>query len=685
MVPGRHFESDSELRGCKALLEMADIIVRHRDLGELLRNLAPRVRDVVSFELLWISLHDAPTNSMRVHVSEGVGLSTATPLEPVSETPGGWVWQHQQSLIISDLSAETRFPHAVKILERAGIRSGCIVPLTAAQNRLGALALGSLEPNGYEENDLPFLQRMADVVALAVDSALTRGAFEREKDRLQVLLDLNTALASSLDLSQLFPIVSGHLRKVVKQDLATVALFDESTRSLKVYALDPSATNGGLYPGLVLPVDGSAPGRAFREKEALVLGREEVAQFHAKLTQQLAPEPGFQSACCIPLISRNGPVGTLNLASREENAFVPQDMTLLKQVAAQIAIALDNARAYSEIAELKNKLAGERLYLQDEIRSELNFEEIVGESAPLKHALDQAKTVAPSGATVLILGETGTGKELIARAIHRMSTRSKASFIKLNCAAIPTGLLESELFGHEKGAFTGAISQKIGRLELADKGTLFLDEVGDIPLELQPKLLRVLQDQEFERLGSIRTQRVDIRLIAATNRDLGEAIKHRQFRSDLFYRLNVFPIRIPPLRERKPDIPLLVRYFVQLYARRMNKTIDSIPAEAAAVLNNWHWPGNVRELENLMERSVILSESGILRVPLSELRVLENDRTGAVGALENVEREHIIRILRETGGVISGLSGAAARLGMKRTTLQSRIQKLGISRADYEN
>jgi PAS domain S-box-containing protein len=335
--------------------------------------------------------------------------------------------------------------------------------------------------------------------------------------------------------------------------------------------------------------------------------------------------------------------------------------------------------------ELENeKLATEKLYLEDEIRSELHFGEIVGETAPLKQVLNQARIVAPSDATVLILGETGTGKELVARAIHRMSSRKNASFIKLNCAAIPTGLLESELFGHEKGAFTGAISQKIGRLELADKGTLFLDEVGEIPLEIQPKLLRVLQDQEFERLGSTRTIKVDIRLISATNRDLAQSISSREFRSDLYYRLSVFPIRMPELRERKEDIPLLVRYFVQEFARRMKKQIETIPTEAMNALVGWPWPGNVRELENFIERSVILSNGPILNVPLLELSVTSQDSDNDA-TLENLRRETIVRVLRETRGVLSGPQGAAARLGLKRTTLQSKMQKLGISREEYEN
>jgi formate hydrogenlyase transcriptional activator len=352
----------------------------------------------------------------------------------------------------------------------------------------------------------------------------------------------------------------------------------------------------------------------------------------------------------------------------------------LGQVAQQVAIAVDNALAYRQIGELKDKLAEEKLYLEAEIRTEYIFEEIIGESAALKEVLKQLEVVAPTDSTVLIQGETGTGKELIARALHKLSGRRERTFVKLNCAAIPTGLLESELFGHEKGAFTGAIAQRIGRFELADGGTLFLDEVGDVPLELQAKLLRVLQEQEFERLGSTRTIRVNVRLVAATNRDLNQMVAEKQFRSDLYYRLNVFPITVPPLRERTADIPVLVRYFAQQYARRMNKRIETIPSEAMHVLSGYAWPGNVRELENFIERAVILSQGAQLQVPVAELAKAKGMVPSGIATLETAEREHIERALREANWIIGGPAGAATRLGMKRTTLQSKLQKLGISR-----
>jgi formate hydrogenlyase transcriptional activator len=373
-------------------------------------------------------------------------------------------------------------------------------------------------------------------------------------------------------------------------------------------------------------------------------------------------------------------LGTLNLGSSRPSAFSCADAELLTQVAGQVAIALDNALAYREINELKEKLEKENVYLRDEIRTETNFEEIVGESAGLKRVLQELEIVAPTDSTVLILGETGTGKELIARALHQLSTRSDRAFVKINCAAIPTGLLESELFGHEKGAFTGAISQKVGRFELAHRGTIFLDEIGEVPLELQSKLLRVLQEQEFERLGGTRTIRVDIRLVAATNRDLTHMMEAGLFRSDLYYRLHVFPITVPPLRERQEDIPVLVRYFAQRYATRMKKPIETIPTKTMDHLAHYHWPGNIRELENLIERAVILSQGSELSVPLTELKTAIPTQRQLLATLEGAERDHILHALRDTKWVIGGSSGTAARLGMKRTTLISKMKKLGISR-----
>ncbi len=497
-----------------------------------------------------------------------------------------------------------------------------------------------------------------------------------------MLLDVSAILASNSDLHQVFPRISARVRRVLRHEYAGFELHDSNT-GLLVRQVEDFPLGKGMLSSVPISPYNSPGGRALQERSPLTFSREQMEGFQAEITKSFLAE-GLRSLCCVPMVRPNGPLGVLVLGSTRPNAFPGEDLDLLNQVATQLAVALENHRAALEIQTLKDRLAEEKKYLEGDLPTEGVFEGIVGYSPAFKKVMEQVVTVAASNATVLILGETGTGKELVARALHRMSRRKDAPFIKLNCAAIPTGLLESELFGHERGAFTGAINQKIGRLETADGGTLFLDEIGEIPLELQPKLLRVLQDQEFERLGSNKTIKVDLRLVAATNRDLAKGVSEREFRSDLYYRLNVFPIQVPPLRERREDIPLLVRYFVHKFAARMERNIETIPKETMKILASWPWPGNIRELENLMERSVILSEGRALHVPLSEMRSVGGGAaTGGDQSLDAAEREHIIRVLRETRGMISGPSGAARRLGLKRTTLQSKMHRLKITRKDY--
>jgi formate hydrogenlyase transcriptional activator len=694
-------------RQLEALLEVAESIAQHRDLAALFHDLAERLHSVVDFDFLTLVLHDPERNVMRLHILE---TRLPTPAKTGSETPmdghpSGWVWQSQQPFVVSDTEEDHRFPDFLQRLREVGVRSLAMVPLTTAQRRLGAMGFGRLVPQGITETEVQFMQRAASQVAVAVDNALnfqTSQAYQsqlaRERDRLQVLLDVNNVLVSTRELPELFRGIVTSLEKVIHHDYTSLALRDSASGLLKIHALDFSSRPGLFEQEVTVPLDTTPSGLCFTTAQPLLARGAELDRFPNEIIRALRAD-GVETICCVPLITQGRTLGTLNLASRRADAFPHQDVELLQQVSAQIAIAVENALAFKQIDALKDTLAKEKLYLEEEIRSEFNFEEIVGDSPALKRTLAQVEVVAAAGTAVLITGETGTGKELIARAIHNLSPRRERTFVKINCAAIPGGLLESELFGHERGAFTGALTQKIGRFELADRGTLFLDEIADLPLDLQPKLLRVLQEQEFERLGSNRTQRVDVRIVAATNSDLSKLVAERTFRSDLFYRLNVFPIHIPALRERSEDVPHLVRYFVQKFSRSLNKAVAYIPAEAMDALSSYSWPGNIRELENFMERAVLLSPGKELRVPISELKpVASAAESGAdssssstsltslpssppsISTLEDAERQHILRALRQTEWRIAGAKGAAVILGMKRTTLQARMRKLGIRR-----
>jgi formate hydrogenlyase transcriptional activator len=691
-------------RQLEALLEVSEAIAHQRDLPALFHDLAARLHSVIEFDYLSLVLHDPARNVMRLHILETqiLGEKPVGSETSIEDNPSGWVWQTQQPFVVSDALEETRFPEFLKKLREHNVRSLANLPLTTAQRRLGAMGFGRLVPQRITDSDLHFMQRVASLVAVAVDNALNfesaqayQAQLARERDRLRVLLEINNVLVTTRELPEVFRGIVSTLERVIHHDYTSLALLDADTGLLKIHALDFPGNPGIFKPETTVSRDNSPAGRAISTSRPLIARGSELDGYDSEIIRILRAE-GLQAVCCTPLVHHGRTFGTLNLASRRLDAFNAQDLELLLPVGAQIAIAVENALAFKEIDALKNKLAVEKLYLEEEIRSEFNFEEIVGESAALKRALAQVELAAPAGTTVLLLGETGTGKELFARAIHNLSPRRDRTFVKINCAAIPSGLLESELFGHERGAFTGAISQKIGRFELADRGTLFLDEVGDLPLELQPKLLRVLQEQEFERLGGNRTQRVDVRVVAATNQDLSKQVAERAFRSDLYYRLNVFPIQIPALRERPEDIPLLVRYFVQRFSRSLNKAVEYIPADVMDALSSYSWPGNIRELENLLERAVLLSPGKELRVPLSEIKSSAGNSTAgadlsssltspasltsSISTLEEAERQHILRALKHTQWRIAGPKGAATILGMKRTTLQARMRKLGIRR-----
>jgi formate hydrogenlyase transcriptional activator len=660
------------------LIRVSQAIKSHRDSDELFRALTAELRRVVPFDGVFCTHYNEAADKVEWRWSE-TASGMQLPDFPPQETLTLWVYRHQQPLAIPYLDQELRFPRLTEFLKSEGIQSACAFPLTTVRRRLGSFGFCSRMPNAYSEEEIRFLSLVVDQVALAVDDALNAEELEKKNRQLTLLLELNNAVVSNLELRDLLRAMSSSVRKIMKTDGAGVALPDAENNHLRIYALDLPVNRTATREGHLIPLDPPiAPVRVFRNGKPEVVTRS-PDDFTWCDFPESAVADGVCSMCFLPLISRGRTLGILMLARHEPAAFTPDDVDFLMQIANQLAIAVENALGYHEIAELKDKLAREKVYLEDEIRSELRFDDIVGRSAALRSLLQQVEVVAPTDSTVLIYGETGSGKELIARAIHDLSARRQNAFVKLNCAAIPTGLLESELFGHEKGAFTGAVAQRIGRFEVADRGTIFLDEIGEVPLELQPKLLRVLQEREFERLGSSRTIRTDARLVAATNRDLAVMVQEQKFRSDLFYRLDVFPLRVPPLRERRDDIPVLVRHFVQQYARRMNKTIDTIPSETMTTLVQYHWPGNIRELQNLVERAVILSPGPVLNVPASGLQSrFEPAASRKIDTLEDAERRHIMDALHATNWVVGGPKGAAKLLGMKRTTLQWRMDKLGI-------
>ncbi len=662
----------------EGLLRAANAIAACSDCDSTGDRLTDELHNIVAFDYLHVVAYESGTTIVEWQLTDvrGSRKNCSARMSASNDDPILWVHERRQPLVINDWSRETQFPEQRQLMLDMNIASTCVLPLIRGSRRLGVLSFGHSTANAYPEDEAHFLSLVADQIALAIDAAVNFYSSQRAQEQLKLILDLTNRVVSNLDFDELLRVISANVRQVMKCDAAAIMLPESDGKHLRVHALDFPESRGLFTKTALIPIEGTMPGETFRTGKPMVVNRLDPAEIPPEMYAKAAGE-GLNSLCDVALISRDRMLGVLAVARREENAFDSGELAFLSQVATQVAIGVENALAYGEIADLKDKLAQEKLYLEEEIRGEMDFEGIVGQSSALRHVLNLVETVAPSDSTVLLLGETGTGKELIARAIHDRSRRKDRTFVKLNCAAIPTGLLESELFGHERGAFTGAISQKTGRLELADQGSLFLDEVGDIPIEIQPKLLRALQEREFERLGSTRTKKVDIRLVAATNRDLETMIENREFRSDLYYRLNVFPIRIPPLRERPEDIPLLVRYFAQKYGRRMEKQIESIPATAMKKLASWHWPGNIRELENFIERSVILTHGSALQVPTAELG--NNGKTFPVAGTHDAnERDEILRILKATKGRVAGPEGAADRMGIKRTTLISRMKKLGI-------
>jgi formate hydrogenlyase transcriptional activator len=668
----------------RALLEVVSSVASQPTVDELFRELTAKLSRFVHFDRLVLLLQDEERPLVKV-----AGLYSSLPYQvqagfelPIEETPAGEVIRNQRRRYIADIFSETSYPQLMKVLRAEKLRTICYLPLTSPSRRLGALAFATQSPLQYTEEQLSFMEHVLKPVAIAVDNILNREQLERERDRLRLTLEVNNALVTRLQLNELFEHVSERIRGAVPHDILALTIWDAEEEKLRFRTQANPGQASFLLEDEIAPLDGTASGEAFKSGRPVIYGFDQICRMEGQYKRNLV-EQGIRSLCAVPLRTARGKVGAISLSSRDDQAYDDGRVSVLQALADQLAIAVENAMSFAKVEELNRKLWEAKLYLEEELQTTAVADGILGNSPGIRKVIQQIQTVAPTDATVLILGETGSGKELVARALHQKSPRGRGTFVKLNCAAIPTGLLESELFGHEKGAFTGAIAQKIGRCEIAHQGTLFLDEIGDIPLELQPKLLRVLQEKEFERLGSNRTIRSDARLVAATNRDLKKMAEENRFRADLYYRLNVFPITVPPLRERKDDIPYLAMHFTREFSRRLGKNILSIPKESMESLTAYHWPGNIRELQNLIERSVILSRGETLRIPLQELEPSGQVQAGApLGTMEEVERETILRALRETHGIIGGAKGAAAKLGLKRTTLLYRMDKLGIKKSE---
>jgi formate hydrogenlyase transcriptional activator len=685
-------DNQSGLFSSESVLNILKLILDGSELSELLTSIAKLVESRGNGALCTIWLPDPDGTHLYCAAApslpgfaESVGRMCVCP----KGASCGTAVYRREPVYVADILHESIWDDYRDLVLPYGIRAVWSRPLFTGKGEvLGTFAILYREVRNPDAVDLQLIENASHIAGIAIERHIHAEALRRERDRLQLLLAITNSMTSKLDLPGLVEALSTNLLAVTRCDFCALLLPDTDSGELRVTTLYNPEPRGYVCDGAIIPIHGSICGKAFRTGKTQHFNRledvrDDPESFGNSIGQQLYQlivAEGLVSGCDLPLIGRSGVVGVLTALKRSERAFEKDEVIFLEKVARQVAIAVENALDYERAIKDRDKETKQRLYLEEEIRTHTGA--IVGEGADLKAALHLVSVVAPTDSSVLILGETGTGKELIARAIHDLSSRRERAFVKLNCAAIPLGLLESELFGHERGAFTGAIAQKVGRFELANKGTLFLDEVGDIPLELQAKLLRILQEQEFERLGSNRTHKVDVRVIAATHRDLAGMVKQSSFRQDLYYRLKVFPIHVPALRQRTEDIPILVRHFTELYARRMNKRIDEIPSATMDALVRYAWPGNVRELQNFIERAVILSPHSVLRAPTSELEPFHvgSERNPPMTGLEEVERDHILRALEASNWVVGGRNGAAQRLGMKRTSLVYRMQKLRISR-----
>lgn len=674
----------------RALLELSAAAASESSLNALLQRASAIFSGLIPFRLIALVLLDEKPGLAGLHVFEVgsrrpvIEIYTAP---PPKGTAAARAIEEQRPVFLEEDETAQRFPELTAMLRGAPIRCFYAFPLSTSHGKIGAL-VAATESRKLNDDDIELLSGVASEFSLALHSVLSlesAGEYQRElardRDRLKLLLEINNHTVSRLEVNDFFRAASASIRRFFGSDATGFWLLDEDLGRWNCAVLDFPSTSSAFAR---IDITGRNEQRMqkLRARTPIV---ETLADIEREFPPAISAPLRAESIVCfalVPLVAPRGLIAGMSLGSRRANAFSQADLDLLMQVATQIALALDNALTYGRLSASRNQLEDQRVYLESEIVSESGFEDIVGSSPALRKVLNQIPIVAPTDSTVIIHGETGTGKELIARAIHKLSSRSNETFVRLNCAAIPTGLLESELFGYEKGAFTGALNQKRGRFELADKGSLFLDEIGDISIELQPKLLRAIQEHEFERLGSTRTIRVSVRLIAATHRDLHKMIREGTFREDLFYRLNVFPIQVPPLRERREDIPLLVQYFISRLCRRMRKSITSIPKETMDALMAWDWPGNIRELENFIERAVILSPGDTLEAPLAELAPSKVLAAPAL-TFRDSERNAIVCALKAAKGRVSGKDGAAERLGLKRTTLLNKMRQLSIRQSEH--
>jgi formate hydrogenlyase transcriptional activator len=668
------------------------LILSGSSLSEVLTFIARFVESRCTGPLCTISLPDEDGTKLLCAAAPGLPEFGAdlgpTLIGPKGASCGTAIYRGEP-VYVTDILSDSLWDNYRDRIISYGIRSVWSRPLFTSDGRvLGTFAILYREPRSPDSNDLQLMEKDSQIVGIAIERAMNEQKLRHERDRLRLLLEITNSMTSKLDISHLLEALSTDLLSITRCDFCALLLPEPDGGQLRVTILYNPESQAAICDGMLVSIKGTTCGKAFLSGNNQLISQFDELEHDPESFGNWEGQPffervmaeGLKSGCELPLASRKGVIGVLSAFSRSERAFSDDEFSFLEQVARQLSAAVENALDFERATAEKIREAKQRSYPDEKIRAE--FGEIVGDSRLLKTALNLVSVVAPTDSSVLILGETGTGKELIARAIHNLSGRRQRTFVKLNCAAIPLGLLESELFGHEKGAFTGAIAHKSGRFELANKGTLFLDEVGDIPLELQAKLLRVLQEQEFERLGSNHTHKVDVRLIAATHRDLAAMVKEGTFREDLYYRLWVFPIHVPGLRQRTEDIPKLVRHFVQMYARRMNKRIDEIPSETMNALVQYRWPGNIRELQNFLERAVILSPHTVLRAPTSELEPFSAHKGSnmPMTGLKDVERDHILRALEASNWIVGGRHGAAERLGMARTSLVYRMRRLRIAR-----